>query len=361
VLGSGEPHLHDFPNIPDQPNHFINPNRSPGAIWAGTGLPGPLYGGPSVPGILGKQRCPEAVVVLLNPLCNKAVDVSHAGGFVGENHVVLNFHKIPPRNFGFHCTNCNKIIKWKKNINPHFCDKNCGSRWEISLEKAEQADGKNQGALVRKEFCCLTKQLAHKFCPRTIKRKVSSNKKFSVCTFHNMRHDIDHLYIHYLMNKKYRDERGYQIMRAIREEPWIRLIYATGNKGGNYPALQRLLRKLDKSKLIKHRIGVIDPSPQHTRDYYGNYKSYFPDEEKSSRIYQDLRWLLLNGGSLNGKIRREFSRKYHESAGIIQFCYDWAKQDLERYSPQELRILRDLEPGERARRVKKKISKTSNK
>jgi len=229
------------------------------------------------------------------------------------------------------------------------------------LRKTIRADRKGESVLIGKEFCCLTKQLAHKFCPRTIRRRVSPNDKFQVCTYHNMRHDIDHLYIHYLMNKYYKKDGRYQIMDAIRWDSWLRLVYGTGNKGGDYPALQKLLRKLDRSDLIKRRIRVIEPKPRHTRDYYGNYKAYFPDERRSSRLYHELRRLLLDGGEFTPKIRRELSRKYHETAEIIQFCYEWARQDLERYSPEELRILKDLEQGGRTKITAKKLVRKNNK
>lgn len=163
------------------------------------------------------------------------------------------------------------------------------------------------------------------------------------------------------MNKYYKKDGRYQIMDAIRWDSWLRLVYGTGNKGGDYPALQKLLRKLDRSDLIKRRIRVIEPKPRHTRDYYGNYKAYFPDERRSSRLYHELRRLLLDGGEFTPKIRRELSRKYHETAEIIQFCYEWARQDLERYSPEELRILKDLEQGGRTKITAKKLVRKNNK
>ena len=132
-------------------------------------------------------------------------------------------------------------------------------------------------------------------------------------------------------------------MAAIREDEYLRRVYGTGNKSGDYPALQKLLRKMDRSDVIKRRIKVIEPKPRHTRDYYGNYKAYFPDERRSSRLYQELRRLLLLGLEFTPKVRREFSRKYHETADIIQFCFDWARHDLERYTPQELEVLKSLE------------------
>jgi hypothetical protein len=159
------------------------------------------------------------------------------------------------------------------------------------------------------------------------------------------------------MNKDYKKDGRYQIMDAIREDSWLWSVYGTGNKGGDYPALQKLLRKLDRSDLIKRRIRVIEPKPRHTRDHYGNYKAFFPDERRSSRLFQELKRLLLLGGEYTPKVRRKLSRKYHETAEIIQFCFEWARQDLARYSPQELKVLKTLERGGKPKSPKPKVDR----
>jgi hypothetical protein len=148
------------------------------------------------------------------------------------------------------------------------------------------------------------------------------------------------------MNVRYKKGGKYQIMKAIREDEFIGSVFGTV-RGGDYRLLRKLLYKLDNSEIIRRSIHVVEPKTRNVRDYYGNYKEYFPDEEKSSKLYHELEWLLLDGGSMDANFRRSLYRKYHVSPDIVDFCYEWAQGDLAKLTPYDFQALKAAEASKR--------------
>ncbi len=197
--------------------------------------------------------------------------------------------------------------------------------------------------MVEVEVCRLTGKLAIKQCPETKKVKLSKDTHLDSCVYHKTNFDADNLYIHKVMNAHYKKGDCYQISRALKESDFIRNYFK-----GDYGKLSKLLHKLDNSEQIKLSIRTIDPEPgDDPRDYYGNYQEFFPEEKKSSEIRRELKWLYLNGVLFDAKLKREYCRRYHEKADIIQYYFDSIQKDMTKFSTKELEEWKTVEAFKR--------------
>lgn len=226
------------------------------------------------------------------------------------------------------------------------------------MDKKERAEA---AELIEKEFCSLTNKLANRHCPNTFKRKVPKINKYGKCIYHNLRHDSDNLYIHHIMNTEYKRDGRYEISWAMRENDFIRKCFAglQSTAGADYPRLRKLLTKLNRSPAIRLAIKTVDPPPQDIRDRYGNYQEVFPNERITSKLRKEVEWRYLNGAEFDQKLKRELSRKYHLPYEDIQFFVDCVRDDLKRYSPKELELIKRAE--EYYRKLENDQKKKANK
>jgi hypothetical protein len=84
IHSAGEQPLPQFLQVGDWSSAAIILNGAPGAFKINEDLTGPRHDGQPVKDKLGKQAFSESAIGLLDPPGNRAVDDSHADGFVGK-------------------------------------------------------------------------------------------------------------------------------------------------------------------------------------------------------------------------------------------------------------------------------------
>jgi hypothetical protein len=178
-----------------------------------------------------------------------------------------------------------------------------------------------------RKICEVSGKLAIEQCPRTVRRRVSHKQKLDSCVFHNMRTDVDHMYIHYIMNSRFRRRGRYQINKALDEHDFIGNIFKN-----DYRALARLLYRLDRSTEI--RLAIKSPNPptseeiendyQLVRNHYGNVQAG-PYGAIGSRIYQEIKGHYQKGGKINRQFMRGLSDR-------LKIPFDLAEPTMAKYA-----------------------------